>query len=365
MKALYAGRVFVIAEAGVNHNGSLEMALRLIDAAVKAGADAVKFQTFKAENVVTATAHKAAYQQYATGADESQYAMLKRLELPYEAHYQLLEHCQKVGIQFLSTAFDLESLNFLVNDIGLKTLKIPSGEITNGPLLLAHAQSGCELIVSTGMATLAEVEIALGIFAYGLMTASVKPSPCAESFQNAYSSVQGQQLLKKKVTLLHCTTEYPVPPQDINLNAMLIMRSTFGLRVGYSDHSDGIAVPIAATALGAQVIEKHFTLDKTLEGPDHRASLEPFEINKMIEAIRIIELAMGDGVKEPMVSELKNRPIARKSLVAAKDIRKGEVFTEDNLTTKRPGTGMIPFRYWDLLGLLSSRDYEVDEMVAE
>lgn len=364
MSQPYGAKCFVIAEAGVNHNGSPEMGMRLIDAAAEAGADAVKFQTFKAENLVTSSAQKAAYQQRTTAADESQFAMLKRLELPYGAHHQLLDHCRKVGIEFMSTAFDMDSLNFLVGDLGLKTLKIPSGEITNAPMLLEHARTGNDLIISTGMATLGEVESALGVIAYGLMGGSgTKPS--VETFQEAYASLRGQQLLKEKVTLLHCTTEYPAPVEDINLNAMLTMRSAFGLRVGYSDHSEGIIVPVAAVAVGAEVIEKHFTLDQTLEGPDHRASLEPHDLKAMVAAIRTVGQAMGDGRKGPKASELKNRSVARKSLVAARGIRKGEPFSEANLTVKRPGTGMSPFRFWDLLGEAASHDYAVDEAISE
>ncbi|MCI5125678.1 MAG: N-acetylneuraminate synthase, partial [Candidatus Electrothrix sp. AR5] len=325
-------RVFVIAEAGVNHNGSLDRALRLIDAAAEAGADAVKFQTFKTENIVIISAPKADYQQKTTGSDESQFAMLKRLELSYDEHYHLLAHCQKSGIQFLSTAFDFESLDFLVQNLGLKILKIPSGEITNAPLLLAHARTGCDLILSTGMATLSEVEAALGVIAFGLMNEEAERLPSAVAFHQAYFSDEGQRLLRKNVTLLHCTSEYPAPPRDINLNVMRTMSKAFGLRVGYSDHSKGLAVSIAATALGAEVIEKHFTLDKSLKGPDHKASLNPEELKEIIAAIRTVEVAMGDGVKIPALPELNNRSAARKSLVAAKEIRQGQAFTEQNIT---------------------------------
>ncbi|TLS66734.1 N-acetylneuraminate synthase [Mariprofundus erugo] len=357
------GRVFVIAEAGVNHNGSLEMARQLIDAAVEAGADAVKFQTFKADKLVTGSAEKAAYQMKATGKEESQHAMLKRLELSCEVHHELLSHCNKMGISFLSTAFDEESLNFLVREIGLRTLKVPSGEITNGPLLLAHAQTGCDLIVSTGMATLEEIEAALGVIAFGLL--GIEEHPSINAFRAAYESERGKSLLKEKVTLLHCTTEYPAPPADINLRAMQTMRSAFGLRVGYSDHSEGIAVSVAAAALGATLIEKHFTLDKTLDGPDHKASLEPEELSSMVAAIRTVELALGTAEKKPAASELKNRAVARKSLVASELIREGELFSMENMTVKRPGNGMSPFRYWQLLGKRASRDYASDEMIAE
>lgn len=364
MKLQDESHVFVIAEAGVNHNGSLDMALKLVDAAKSAVADAVKFQTFKAQNLVTLSANKAVYQQRTTDKNESQYSMLKRLELSYEAHLAIIEYCREVEIEFLSTAFDLDSLDFLANDLGLRTLKVPSGEITNGPLLLAHARTGCDLIVSTGMATLPEIEEALGIIAFGLMHGHcLDVVPSIKAFRETYDSVEGKSVLKKHVVLLHCTTEYPAPLKDINLNAMLTMRDAFDLDVGYSDHSEGITVPIVATALGAKIIEKHFTLDKNLDGPDHKASLEPEDLQKMIADIRTTELVLGDGLKLPQPSELKNRLIARKSLVAAIDIRKGEVFTERNLTAKRPGTGKSPMEYWDVLGKTAEKDISNDEFI--
>jgi len=265
--------------------------------------------------------------------------------------------------EFLSTAFDAESLGFLTSDLGLKTLKIPSGEITNGPLLLAHAQTGCDLIVSTGMSTLGEVEEALGVIAFGLMYGMGVKTPSRVGFKEAYYSSQGLNLLQEKVTLLHCTTEYPAPIEDINLNAMLTMRKAFGLKTGYSDHSEGVMVPIAAVAMGATLIEKHFTLDKRLPGPDHRASLEPVELAKMVSAIRTIEKVMGNGVKGPMPSELKNRPIVRKSLVALQAIQAGEVFTHENVAVKRPGTGVSPMDYWDLVGKTALVTIEEDEVI--
>lgn len=358
------GSTFIIAEAGVNHNGDRQLAFKLVDAAVAAGADAVKFQTFKAEKLVSRNAVKAGYQHQTTDGNETQFAMLKRLELAYDTHYDLLSYCNKKGIEFLSTAFDQESLGFLVDDLGLKTLKISSCEITNGPLLLAYAQTGCDLLVSTGMATLGEVEEALSVIAFGLVNgvkSSAKPSRAA--FFQAYHSPGGQQLLKENVILLHCTTEYPAPLNDINLNAMLTMRSAFGLQTGYSDHSKGTTVSVAAAALGAVLIEKHFTLDKTLPGPDHKASLEPGELREMVTAIRTVEQVMGDGLKKPMPSELDNCGIARKSLVAAREINKGEVLTEENLTIKRPGTGRSPMDYWDILGQESQRNYSLDEVI--
>lgn len=356
--------VFIIAEAGVNHNGDRQLAFQLVDAAVEAGADAVKFQTFKTENLVTRSAGKAAYQLQNSDVDDTQFAMLKQLELPNDIHFELVAYCNKNGIDFLSTAFDIDSLNFLVDDLGLETLKIPSGEITNGPFLLAHAQTRNELIISTGMSTLDEVEEALNVIAFGLVhgaTHSIQPSRA--EFQQAYNSSEGQQLLQEKVTLLHCTTGYPAPPSDINLRAMQTLRSAFGLKVGYSDHSEGIAVPVAATALGASLIEKHFTLDKTLPGPDHKASLDPDELREMVASIRAVGKSMGNGLKKPMPSELGNRDIARKSLVAAVDIRKGDMFTVENLQIKRPGTGRSPMDYWGVLGEESQQDYKPDEII--
>jgi N-acetylneuraminate synthase len=354
--------ICIIAEAGVNHNGSKEMAFQLVDAAVAAGADVVKFQTFKAENLVTKSVGKARYQKQTTDAEETHFEMLRKLELSHEAHYELINYCKEKKIEFLSTAFDLESLDFIVNGLKLTVLKISSGEITNGPLLLAHAQTGCDLVLSTGMATLGEVEDALGVLAFGLLN-DVTTEPSIESFQQAYFSEAGQRILKEKVTILHCTTEYPVLPKEINLNAMLTIRTVFGLKTGYSDHSEGITVPIAAAAMGATLIEKHFTLDKTLPGPDHIASLEPDELTAMVKAIRIVEQAMGSGTKVPMPSELKNRPIARKSLVASKNIKSGEVFTQENITVKRSGTGVNPMQYWTMIGKNAQSDLAKDALI--
>jgi N-acetylneuraminate synthase len=357
--------VFIIAEAGVNHNGDPKLASKLVDVAVEAGADAVKFQTFKAENVVTKTAVRAEYQKKTTCESESQFAMLKKLELTHETHHDLLAHCKVNGIEFLSTAFDDDSLNFLINDLGLTKLKIPSGEITNGPFLLAHALTGSDLIISTGMAELDEVEKALGVMAYGLIhCGNSKTKPSQHAFQEAYLSVDGKKLLQEKVTLLHCTSEYPALPEDINLNAMVTMRDTLGIKTGYSDHSQGTTVAISAATLGASVIEKHFTLDQNLPGPDHKASLEPSQLKEMVLAIRAVEKLMGDGIKVPQLSELKNLPMARKSLVAAKEIKKGDLFTEDNLTIKRPGTGKSPMDYWDTLDMQSEQDYKPDEVIS-
>jgi len=352
--------VFIIAEAGVNHNGDLDTARQLIDAAVAAGADAVKFQTFKAEQLVTQHADKAAYQKNSTAADESQLAMLKKLELKFEWHQQLLDYCQSQGILFLSTAFDFISLDFLVHDLGLRQLKIPSGEITNGPFLLAHAQTGKDIILSTGMATLGEVETALGVLAFGFLGLN---SPSLSAFQEAYSCPEGQAALKAKVTLLHCTSEYPSPLTAINLRAMDVLRQAFGLKVGYSDHSVGLTVPIAAAARGAVVIEKHFTLDRRLKGPDHQVSLEPSELTAMVLAIREVEQALGVARKFPQATELDNQKIVRKSLVSACTIAKDAEFSADNIAIKRPGTGISPMQYWQLLGQTSPRNLAADELL--
>jgi len=352
--------VYIIAEAGVNHNGDKDKAFELIDAAITAGANAVKFQTFKADNIVTEDAEKAAYQKRVSTLEESQFEMLKRLELSYEVFQELFEYCNDKGIDFLSTAFDIESLNFLVKELRLTKLKIPSGEITNGPLILAHAKTGCNLIVSTGMSTLTEIEEALGVIAFGFLDLR---EPSRMAFKKAFSSEEGKKILRDKVVLLHCTTEYPAPIDDINLNAMTSMSETFGLRIGYSDHSEGITVPIAATALGATLIEKHFTLDKNLAGPDHKASLEPDELKDMVNGIRLIEKALGDGAKSPQPSEIANLSVVRKSIVAMSDIAIGEKFTELNLGIKRPGTGISPMEYWDLLGKESESDVSLNEII--
>lgn len=352
----------VIAEAGVNHNGQEDLAFKLVDAAHKAGADIVKFQTFKAKSLVTKTAEQAEYQVVNTQRKESQYEMLKRLELDFDTYPKLVEYCDSLGIEFLSTAFDIESLSFLVNELGLRRLKIPSGELTNAPLILEHARTGCDLIVSTGMANLSEIEMALGVIAYGLI-AEKNSEPSIEAFQEAYASIEGQIALKDKVTLLHCTTEYPAPFDDINLRVMDTLNNAFELPVGYSDHSEGVAIPIAAVARSAKVIEKHFTLDKTMDGPDHKASLEPYELSEMIRSIRIVERSLGKKVKAPVASEVKNIAIARKSIVAAKDIAFGELLTEDNLTIKRPGSGLSPYRYWELLRRKADRSYKEGELI--
>lgn len=355
--------VFVIAEAGVNHNGSLERAIGLIDAAHEAGADAVKFQTFKAANLVCQGTAKADYQKQTSGADENQYEMLRRLELSEADHETLIAHCQQRGIEFLSSPFDLSSLSLLTERFGLKTIKLGSGELTNAPLLLAVARTGCALILSTGMANMDEVEQALAVLAFGYLDA--KSAPSMEAFAKAYDSEAGRAALKNKLTLLHCTTEYPAPYEDINLKAMDSLATAFGLPVGYSDHSEGLAISLAAVARGACVIEKHFTLDRNLPGPDHQASIEPTQLTQLVQQIRQIEAGLGDGEKRLMGAELKNRAVVRKSLITLAPIKQGEVFTEANLGIKRPGTGVAPIRYWDWLGRVAARDYAADEVINE
>ena len=354
-------RILIIAEAGVNHNGDIAIAKKLIDVAVDAGADIVKFQTFKAHKLAAISAKQAEYQTRNLGISESQVDMLKRLELKYEDHFQLVEYCNARGIEFLSTAFDEESLTFLTKILGQKLLKIPSGELTNAPLLLAHANTGLDIILSTGMATLPEIESALGVLAYGLTTPDKTPKEGC--FEEAYNSEQGQRALKDKVTILHCTTEYPAPFKDINLNAMQTIKDFFNLNVGYSDHSRGILVPIAAAAMKAKIIEKHFTLDCNMEGPDHKASIEPKQLTEMIANIRNIETILGDGIKVPRPTEIKNIDIVRKSLVAAKEISLGEIITGDCIEIKRPGNGISPFKYWDLIGTKATKNYKEDELL--
>lgn len=330
--------VFIIAEAGVNHNGSLDLAKQLIDAAAAAGADAVKFQTFQADKLVSKEAPKAGYQQQTTGGGETQHQMLKRLELDPIAHRELMEHCQQAGILFLSTPFDLESVDLLRN-LGMKLFKIPSGEITNLPYLRKVGRLSQKVILSTGMADFNEVE-------------------------NALDALIRAGTPKDKITVLHCTTEYPAPIAEVNLRAMVSMREKLQIQIGYSDHTQGIAIPIAATALGARVIEKHFTLDRTLPGPDHQASLEPDELKAMVAAIRAVEQALGEGVKQVSPCETGNRLLVRKSIVAAENIARGEIFTETNLTVKRPGDGLSPMLWDQVLGTAASKPYVAGEKIA-
>lgn len=331
-------RVFIIAEAGVNHNGSLDMALQLVKVAAEAGADAVKFQTFSADALVSRRAQKAAYQQQTTDASESQYDMLKRLELSRDDHLAIIAECQRLGIAFLSTPFDAGSIRLLV-DLGMRTYKVPSGELTNLPYLRQVAAVADEVILSTGMARMGEVEAAL-------------------------LALEEAGLSRTQICVLHATTEYPCPMSEVNLRAMQTLALAFGVRVGYSDHTQGTAVPVAAVALGAQVIEKHFTLDRSLPGPDHQASLEPDELAAMVTAIRQVSQALGDGIKQPTASEEKNMMVARKSLVASRAIRAGELLSTENVTVKRPGTGISPMRWDEVVGhWQASRDFAADEVI--
>jgi len=330
-------KVFIIAEAGINHNGSVINAEKMIDAASEAGADAIKFQTFKAHNVISKYAPKAEYQKRTTDIKESQLDMAKKLELAEDEFKQLYNYCKTKKIMFLSTPFDSESIDFLVS-LELDTLKIPSGEITNLPYLRKIGSVRKKIIMSTGMADLEEIDYALKV----LTEAGTD---------------------KENITILHCNTEYPTPIEDVNLLAMLTIKDKFNVKVGYSDHTTGIDVSLAAAALGASLIEKHFTLDKEMEGPDHKASLNPAELKAMVKAIRNIEKVLGDGVKKPSLSELKNRAIARRSIIALRHIREGEAFTQENITTKRPGTGINPIEWDSLVGKVAKRDFEEDEII--
>lgn len=352
--------IYIIAEAGVNHNGSIDLSRQLIDVAAEAGADAVKFQTFQADELVSPSAPKAEYQIDLTDEQESQYEMLKRLELSEENHGELIHHCSKKGIQFLSTPFDFASVDLLTS-FSLPFIKVSSGDLTNAPLLLKIARTGRRVILSTGMSSLDEITMALEVIAYGYLNPFGIPS--GEDFRAAFASREGQNLLKEKATLLHCTTEYPAPFSEVNLKAMDTLRETFGLTVGFSDHTRGISVPIAAAARGAAVVEKHFTLDRTLPGPDHKASLEPEELKNMVQSIREAESALGSHEKGMTPSEEKNAPVARKSLVAGKPIKKGECFSKENLSVKRPGTGLSPREYWNLLGTRAEKTYKKDEVI--
>lgn len=328
-------KVYIIAEAGVNHNGSLDIAKKLVDEAKKSGADCIKFQTFIAENIISKNAKQAKYQTKNIGKEQSQLEMIKKLELSFEDFKQLNNYCIEKNIDFLSTAFDLESIDFL-ESLGMNTWKIPSGEITNLPYLIKIAKLKKKVILSTGMSTMQEIEDAVNIFKeYGT----------------------------NDITILHCTTQYPTLFEDVNLNAMLSIKEKFGYDVGYSDHTKGIEVPIAAVALGATVIEKHFTLDNNMIGPDHKASLQADELKKMVESIRNIELSLGDGRKVVANSEKENMSIARKSIVAKKSIRKGQLLSEENITVKRPGDGISPMKWFDILGTAAIRDFEEDELI--
>lgn len=331
-------KTLIIAEAGVNHNGDMVLARELVAAAVEARADLVKFQTFIASNVISRSAPKAEYQKCTTDPLESQHEMVRKLELTRDNHLELIDECKRRGIGFFSTAFDNASIDLLEELGGAGIVKVPSGELTNLPYLRYLTRQGKDVLLSTGMANLGEIEAAI-------------------------SAIELAGTPRDKITVLHCTTEYPTPMEDVNLLAMVNIGKAFGVKVGYSDHTPGIAVPVAAVALGATVIEKHFTLDRTLPGPDHRASLEPDELKAMVKSIRDIERALGDGIKRPSPSELKNKPITRKSIVAARLIKAGEKFSDDNLMAKRPGTGISPMHWDEVLGRKAPRDFNEDELI--
>ena len=328
-------KVYIIAEAGDNHNGDFNTALKLVDVAKRAGADCVKFQTFVTEEIISKYAEMAEYQKKNTGKEESQFEMVKRLELSFDEFRKIKEYCDRVGIQFLSTPFDLKSVDFL-NELGVPFFKIPSGEITNYPYLIKIAHTGKPVVMSTGMCEPDEILAAINVL---------------------------EKNGSGEITLLQCNTEYPTPLKDVNLYAMRTMKKMFGKKVGYSDHTKGIEVPVAAVALGACVIEKHFTLDKNMPGPDHKASLEPDELGRMVKNIRNIEIALGDGVKRVSESERKNIAIARKSIVARRNIQEGEILTEENLAVKRPGTGINPMQWMEVLGTRAVRDFKEDELI--
>jgi N,N'-diacetyllegionaminate synthase len=328
-------KTYIIAEAGVNHNGKLDLAFKLVDAAKNAGVDCIKFQTFKTSNFVLKTAKMADYQQKNIINHTSQFEMLKELELSYSSFKKIHDYCNIVGIDFMSTAFDFDSIDFL-SELNMAYWKIPSGEITNLPYLEKIAKLNKPIILSTGMSTLEEVKDAINAL---------------------------RKFCLKEIVLLHCTTEYPTPFSEVNLNAMLTLKDQFDVKIGYSDHTNGTVISIAAVALGASVIEKHFTLDKNMKGPDHKASLEPFELNEMVKNIRIVEDSLGDGKKIPTKSEGNNLLIARKSIVASKQIMKGEFFSPDNLTTKRPGIGINPMKWYEIIGKKALKDYKVDDLI--
>lgn len=354
-------RTFVIAEAGVNHNGSLDLAMEMVELAANAGADAVKFQTFHADKLVTKNVPKADYQVATTGSDEGQLGMLQRLELSEGDHKRLLSHCGQCGINFLSTPFDEQSVAFLTQELGLKTLKIGSGELTNGPLLLKAAETGSKLIISTGMSTLDEIKQALSVVAFGLLGSDGPLN--TNTFAKIYETKEAELMLKNNVTLLQCTTEYPAPVDEVNLRAMDTLGEVFGLSIGFSDHTKGTAVAIAAVARGATILEKHFTLDPLMSGPDHKASIGPDELRSLIKDVRAADCALGTADKEAVASERRNKAIARRRIVASCVIKKGQHFSEENLAVKRSSSGASPMGYWGLLGRVAERDYEKDEGV--
>lgn len=352
--------VEIIAEAGVNHNGSVETAFKLVDLACEAGVDTVKFQVFKAHLVVTSEMRMADYQRNNTGSNNSQFEMLKNLELSFDEHQRIKAYCDQMGVGYLATAFDNESLEFLIKDLGLQKVKIGSGEITNLPFLLNHSQYGCDIVLSTGIANLAEIEMALSVLAYGF-TVDQNKKPSLHEFSAAYASQAGKAALHEKVTLLHCTSEYPAPFHEINLQAINTLSQTYGLRTGFSDHSSGIYIPIAAVSIGAKVIEKHFTLDRLMEGPDHKASLGPEDLIEMVTAIRCVEVAQGNGRKFPSQSEMNNKSKIRKKVVAATNIEKGEIITEEKIKIIRSEKGDSPVSYWTLIGTKAKKNIAIGD----
>jgi N-acetylneuraminate synthase len=354
--------VTVIAEIGVNHNGDMDLARRLIDGAAEAGAQYAKFQSFKAADLVTRTAPKAGYQLRTTSTAESQLEMLRGYELSEDQHHLLKRHCEDRGIAFLSSAFDPASLEFLLTELRLDVIKFGSGELLNAPLLYAAARSGARIILSSGMATLADIEQALMVCAVGYAPEAAD-IPTSKDFLSAWRNAEDRARITQRVSLLQCTTSYPAPPDTLNLAAMATLRDAFDLTIGFSDHSEGTAASVAAVALGAEIIEKHITLDRALPGPDHRASLEIADFARMVADIRVVEKAIGDGSKAPHPQELEIAAVARKSLVATRPISAGEAFGAHNFSVKRPGGGVSPMRYWDYLGQTAKRDYDADEFL--
>lgn len=354
-------KVFVIAEVGVNHDGDLQKAIDLVSVASESGADAVKFQSFNSSELATYNAPKAEYQKRFEKKDNNQLEMLRKLELSYEDQIKIFQECTKKNIEFMSTAFDQESLSFLIDHLGVKKLKIASGEITNAPFLISHGKSNLEIILSTGMSNIEEIDQALKFLCFGNIKTDDIPKD--KKINEVYASDQSQNYLKEKVSLLHCTTQYPAKDENLNLNAINTLKENFNLRVGYSDHSKGILASSNAVSLGAEIIEKHFTLDKNASGPDHSSSLEPDELKDMISNIRRTENFLGDGIKKAIQDEFENLIVARKSIYAKKSIKIGDKFSDENISIKRPGSGLSPIRYWDLLGKVSRNNYLIDEEI--
>lgn len=354
-------KTFIIAEAGVNHNGDVDKAIALIDLANKSGADSVKFQSFNTDRLTTKRAATCNYQKTALNGTESQQDMLRKLELNESQFTELSDHCKACDIEFMSTAFDVQYLDFLLEKIGIKRIKIPSGEMMNPFLLLHAARSGLPIIMSTGIGTLDEIRLSLGVLAFGF--SNPKGVPTAKLAQETFSSPEGAKVIQEKVTILHCTSNYPAKIGDINLKAMQTIKQEYGTNIGLSDHSEGTIISVGAVALGASVIEKHFTLDKEMEGPDHKASLSPNELNELVIGIRNMELALGNGIKEPTSDELANKTAIRGSLVALKDIALGDKFSIDNLTAKRPGDGLNPMELLDLHGKTAKKEYQFDDQI--